>query len=511
MYYPRSLTNVILACFVLSAVPLVVALAELALGLDSLAKRSQLAVREAEAASAASRELRDLPARIERAVRQSLVLDDASLIDGFRKLDAQLEASLLRAQSLPLTDTERGQLRKVGEQRKALSAAMPPSTVPESDRVRLAEMAADLTDSAAEASSQLSRVTEREVLALREMAAKTRENWPWFLGVAAAIALLLAIGFSVLIARPLRNIDRSIRRLGRGEFAEPIVISGPSDLRSLGERLDWLRRRLLELETSQSRFLRHVSHELKTPLTAVREGSELLNDRVVGEMSRQQIDVVRIIRENTISLQRLIEDLLSYQQHKSATQLRVETVELAPLFDRVVREHRLDLLAGGVSVKSEGPALAFEGDRERLRVVLDNLLSNAIKYSPRGGCVRFVTSADEDRVVFEMQDEGPGIAADEAERVFESFYRGAASETSKVKGTGLGLAIVREYVLAHGGQVEVVGAGEPGGRFRVTLPRRATVVAARPTEHVDGASAVRDDRAHGTAVDSGRLEVRGEH
>lgn len=487
MYYPRSLTNVILVCFLLSAVPLVVALAELALGLDAFAKRSQLAVREAEAAGAASRELRDLPARIERAVRQSLVLDDPTLLDAFEKLDRELEASLLRAQSLPLTEAERDQLRKIGDQRKTLAAAVRSGPAGNEDRLRLTEMASDLADSAATASSQLARVIEREVVALREMAARTRENWPWFLGGAAALAMSLAIGFSVLIARPLRNIDRSIRRLGRGEFAEPIAIRGPSDLRSLGERLDWLRRRLLELESSQSRFLRHVSHELKTPLTAVREGSELLHDRVVGEMSRQQIDVVRIIRENTISLQRLIEDLLSYQQHRSAAQLRIESIEFAELLERVVREHRLDMLAGGINVRSDGELLRFEGDRERVRVVVDNLLSNAIKYSPRGGTIRILTSTADDQVCFEVHDEGPGIALDEAERIFESFYRGAASATSRVKGTGLGLAIVREYVLAHGGKVEVIKPGEPGGRFRVQLPRQPSAAAApQPPTTIDG-------------------------
>ncbi|MCS6996368.1 MAG: HAMP domain-containing histidine kinase [Casimicrobiaceae bacterium] len=473
MYYPRSLTNVILACFVVSAVPLVVALAELAIGLDALAKRSQLAVREAEAAGAASRELRDLPARMERAIRQALVLEDLSLIEGYRKLDQQLEATLLRAQSLPIREDERAALRALAEQRRALAALLPNSALSEAQRLELAQRAADLTDASAQVATQLTRVIEREVLALRELAARTREHWPWFLGGAAAIALMLAVGFSILIARPLSNIDRSIRRLGRGDFSEPIVIGGPSDLRTLGERLEWMRRRLLELESSQSRFLRHVSHELKTPLTAVREGAELLHDRVLGELSRQQIEVVRIIRDNTLSLQRLIEDLLAYQQHRSATQLRIERIDFAALVERVVREHRLDLLANEVTVKLEGVPLAFDGDRERLRIVIDNLLSNAIKYSPRGGTIHVITARLEDGVQFEVHDQGPGIALEEAERIFESFYRGAASETSKVKGTGLGLAIVREYVTAHGGRVEVVRAGEPGARFRVWLPASA--------------------------------------
>jgi two-component system sensor histidine kinase GlrK len=470
VYYPRSLTNVILACFVLSAVPLVVALAELAFGLDSLAKRSQLSVREAEAASAASRELRDVTGKIERAVRQSIVLEDATLIDGYRKLDSQLEQTLIRSQSLPLTDEERAVLKQVGAQRVVLAAALKSGIPDIAERPKLAENAADLADNAAQAAALLGRVTEREVITLREMAAKTRENWPWFLGVAAVTALLLAVGFSILISRPLRNIDRSIRKLGRGEFNEDIHITGPRDLRSLGERLDWLRRRLLELETHQTRFLRHVSHELKTPLTAVREGSELLNDRIVGEMSTQQTDVVRIIRDNTVSLQRLIEDLLSYQQHKSAAQLNVESVDLKAVIERVVREHRLEMLSRVISAEVQGDAITLKGDREQLRVVLDNLVSNAIKYTPRGGKVRIISSVDGAMAQIDVEDDGPGVALEEQERVFESFYRGDASANGKVKGSGLGLAIVREYVLAHQGHVFVVEPGKPGGRFRVRLP-----------------------------------------
>ncbi len=454
----------------LSAVPLVVALAELALGLDALAKRSQLSVREAEAASTASRELRDVTSKIERAVRQSVVLEDASLIENYKRLDAQLEQTLIRAQALPLSDEERTTLKQVNAPRTLLASALRRGIPDVADRPKLVEAAADLSDTSAQAATLLTRVTEREVVELRAMAAKTRENWPWFLGVAAVTALLLAVGFSILIARPLRNIDRSIRKLGRGEFGESIAIKGPRDLRSLGERLDWLRRRLLELETHQSRFLRHVSHELKTPLTAVREGSELLNDRIVGEMSAQQTDVVRIIRDNTVSLQRLIEDLLSYQQHRSAAPLRIERVALAPIIDRVVREHRLEILSRVITIDVKGEPQVLDADSEQIRVVLDNLVSNAIKYTPRGGKVRITSTRDSNMVQIDVEDDGPGIAADEQERIFDSFYRGDASANGKIKGTGLGLAIVREYVLAHRGSVYVVEPGQPGGKFRVRLP-----------------------------------------
>jgi two-component system sensor histidine kinase GlrK len=166
----------------------------------------------------------------------------------------------------------------------------------------------------------------------------------------------------------------------------------------------------------------------------------------------------------------LIEDLLSYQQHKSATALKVETVELQPVIERVVREHRLEMLSRAISVDVRGDAITLQADREQLRVVLDNLVSNAIKYTSAGGKVRIISSIDGAVAQIDVEDDGPGIALEEQERVFESFYRGDASANGKIKGSGLGLAIVREYVLAHQGHVYVVDPGKPGGRFRVRLP-----------------------------------------
>ena len=123
--------------------------------------------------------------------------------------------------------------------------------------------------------------------------------------------------FAVLIARPIRQLDQAIRRMGTADFTHAIEVNGPQDLRYLGQRLEWLRSRLSELEQQQTRFLRHVSHELKTPLTAVREGAELLRDNVGGKLSPEQQDIVRIVRENTLSLQKLIEDLLTYHQTRA--------------------------------------------------------------------------------------------------------------------------------------------------------------------------------------------------
>src|SRR5439155_770794 len=114
------------------------------------------------------------------------------------------------------------------------------------------------------------------------------------------------------ISRPIAEIDAAIRQLGGADFSRPIAVRGPADLRYLGRRLDWLRRRLDEFETQKNRFLRHVSHELKTPLTALREGAELLHDEVAGPLAPPQHQVVSIMRDNSVKLQRLIEELLDY-------------------------------------------------------------------------------------------------------------------------------------------------------------------------------------------------------
>ena len=179
------------------------------------------------------------------------------------------------------------------------------------------------------------QLTQRAIERLQETASQGREKWLWLALATVAIALALAVMFAVLIARPIRQLDLAIRRMGTADFTHAIEVNGPQDLRYLGQRLDWLRTRLSELEQQQTRFLRHVSHELKTPLTAVREGAELLRDNVGGRLAPEQQEIVRIVRENTLSLQKLIEDLLTYHQARA-----LEPATLAPVAARRGRAAR---------------------------------------------------------------------------------------------------------------------------------------------------------------------------
>lgn len=111
------------------------------------------------------------------------------------------------------------------------------------------------------------------------------------------LALVVAIIFSVVITRPLRKIGQAIQRLGSGDFSQPIHVSGPQDIRQISEHMEWLRSRLNDLDRQKMLFLQHVSHELKTPLTAIREGAELLNDGITGELTEEQATVTGIFAQ----------------------------------------------------------------------------------------------------------------------------------------------------------------------------------------------------------------------
>jgi two-component system, NtrC family, sensor histidine kinase GlrK len=332
-----------------------------------------------------------------------------------------------------------------------------------------------LIESAREVLAINNRIVDREVHRLRLKAEQAQRGLIVMAMLSTAVALSIALALTRYIARPISEIDGAIRQLGGADFSKPISVRGPEDLRHLGRRLDWLRRRLDEFETQKNRFLRHVSHELKTPLTALREGAELLHDEVAGPLAPPQHQVVSIMRDNSVKLQRLIEELLDYQRAlHAAASLEVRPLDLDELVRDAARSHELAAQAKGLRLTLDAQATTLEADPQKLRSIVDNLISNAVKFTPPGGTIAVRARAAGGEAVIEVVDTGPGVPAEERESIFNLFFRGRskAAEGGRVKGSGLGLAIAREFVEAHGGQIAVVG-GAAGGHFRVTLPRRS--------------------------------------
>src|SRR5438046_1812442 len=168
---------------------------------------------------------------------------------------------------------------------------------PRQDPRRIGGIAAELAENAYEVLAISYLVADREVVRLRSNAEAVQRRLILLVIFSTAVALTIALGLTRYISRPIAALDASIRQLGGADFSREITVRGPEDLQSLGERLDWLRRRLAELEAEKNRFLRHLSHELKTPLTVLREGAELLNDQVGGPLALPQRQVVAIRSE----------------------------------------------------------------------------------------------------------------------------------------------------------------------------------------------------------------------
>ncbi|HET7096755.1 MAG TPA: ATP-binding protein [Casimicrobiaceae bacterium] len=472
MYYPRSFLKFILLGFLLVTLPLVYALGELILSLDQLQTQGREAVQQAAQAGRASRQLFEQSVTLERIVRQYLILDDSALLDDYSRLRHEFRGTANQLASLPLEAESLATLESLTDTESRLHKTLTMPQRSADSQKELTEGYARLADRAQAMLTATNQLTERAIERLQEIATQGRQKWLYLALATAAIALALAILFAVLIARPIRQLDQAIRRMGTADFAHAIEVNGPQDLRYLGQRLEWLRSRLSELEEQQNRFLRHVSHELKTPLTAVREGAELLRDNVGGKLSPEQREIVRIVRENSISLQKLIEDLLTYHQTRAMEPQTVDSVLLADVVRRVLKEHKLAALARMVTFETDlRPALVV-GDAEKIRTIVDNLISNAIKYSPRSAAVVIALGPDREFAVLDVIDHGPGIEVDERERIFDSFYQGKPPAEGRVKGSGLGLAIAREYAVAHGGRIEVRDRVDQkrGAQFRLWLP-----------------------------------------
>jgi len=476
---PASFPKLLVVGFAMVALPLIIALVNNAISIDCFANRSQLAVQQAVQSTQSSRRLAELLGSLERNARQMAIVGDRSLLGTYEMNRAQFRETIANFADLPLAVEQKPALDAIIAGEEAIYVALrdaPPGGVA---MRRAAGGFAALNARVAGIIDRGDRMISHEIEAMRETAAQARLITVWQLLALVPVALLLAGGFIVLIARPIRQIDAAIRRMGSGDFSAQAGVSGPRDLQLLGRRIEWLRHRLSELEQQKNRFLRQVSHELKTPLTALREGSELLSEEALGRLTPEQQEVAEILRSNSIELQRLIEDLLSYGAagfHRS--EMRFEPVEVRRVVARVLDDQNLALRARALRIAPHLADITVEADFEKFRVMLDNLLSNAAKFAPEGSVIELTSRSDGRQLVLEVADSGPGIPPAERERVFDPFYRGRNDAAGRLRGSGIGLSIVRDHAQAHGGSVEVLDdPSRQGARLRLSMPLRQTEAA----------------------------------
>lgn len=471
---PNSFLNLLLFGFAVVVTPLLIALVFAVIVTDRMANQSQHAVYKSARATQNSRILLEQVTVMERAARQYHVLGDKTLFNAYLEAHEIFEKTVGELGNLFIDQPLKQQLTDISQSEQAILSSLQRFSY----NSRQVETAVGEFESLASLSREVlngsQTVIDREVQVMYGLASNAQQMFFWFGIALIPVMIVIVVGITYVISRPVGQIEAAIMSLGDGGFAAPIEVVGPKNLEILGERLDWLRQRLAEVEQEKVKFLRHVSHELKTPLTALREGTDLLADGVVGQLTPDQKEVVTILGSNTAQLQGLIEDLLNFSRaHLKPTALEQDRVALDKLMRRVLSDQKLAIISKQLKLLVKFEPVSVRGDKEKLRVVLDNLLSNAVKFSPRKGKVEIAIRKVGDDAAVDIRDSGPGIQPRERERVFEAFYQGDAVAEGHIKGTGLGLSIARDYVQAHGGRISVNEYSSSGAHFMLRIPTEA--------------------------------------
>jgi two-component system sensor histidine kinase GlrK len=471
---PKSLNGLILVGFGLVALPLLVAVIWALNNLDRLAEQSEQLVFAGVTAGENTRKLADQVASLERVTRQYVILRNEDSLSLLQQDSDSLEETLGILWPLAETANATADARAIRVGIRRIVSTVSDEALTQIDaEVAIAEFM-ELRQRVTRLSAILNDRIEFELNRLQDSTRRAQQVSAWQTAALVPGTILLVLFFTLLVARPIRQIDKAIGQLGQSGFSKPIEVKGPTDLERLGRQLDWLRMRLLELAQEKNRFLRHMSHELKTPLANIREGTEILLDGTVGELDTPQREVADILRLNGVKLQQLIENLLSFSAWQTKNEvLTLTNFPLRTLIVAVAKTQRLALKAAKIQLKLDIEDIVVYADRDKMKTVLDNLLSNAIKFTPPGGVVTILARSTPTSFVLEFADTGPGIPQDEGPRIFEAFFQGNQEQGGHVAGTGIGLSVVLECIQAHDGSIELLNTEEfSGAHFRIHVPQQ---------------------------------------
>jgi signal transduction histidine kinase len=319
----------------------------------------------------------------------------------------------------------------------------------------------------------------QKALVLLRPKSVTGSRWsPYVVGLliaAAAGGLLAAAAAFVLarrISRPVGRVADAARSLTRGTHPDPVPVEGAAEIATLAVAFNALAEQLRRAQEAERSFLLSVSHELKTPLTAIRGYAEAVEDGAIDP--REAAGTVAL---EAARLERLVHDLLDLaRMNRTDFGVRNAEIDLAEVADDAVRRYQPQADAFGVSLAAlaDGPAPAI-ADADRVLQVVSNLVENALRLTPAGGDVRVTVGPG----LLRVEDTGPGLEEEDREHAFERFYLHSRYGRERSVGTGLGLAIVKELTQAMGGTVEV--ESRPGELTAFTVRLRVPVADRAPT------------------------------
>jgi len=472
-YYPRSFTILVIVAMGVLIVPLASGLINVVHVLQGVVDTQRQFTRNSLAVTRDVRQIVESVSQLQRAAGQYHLLQDAEFGSALRMRFNELQTQLTQLDTQLVDAPSHATLAALQTRSQALYRQLRPGTFLDSAQFHaLAPEFDALHASARTLLTQADTAVQRELQTLEATVQATRQRLILLALALIPLTLLLAAVFSWMINRPIKQLKASIQQLGRADLSPLQGISGPQDIVELGREIDWLRQRLQALEEQKLRFLRHVSHELKTPLASLREGVALLDDELAGSLNARQRTIVTIMDGSSRDLQKRIEDLIRYGSLVRDATLppTAPPQKLADALDSVLARHRLALDARRIEVDTQLAAPMLYADLGQLETVLDNLLSNAIKFSPEAGHILIRSELSDAAVILHVCDQSGGIPEAERNRVFEPFFQGARQPDSAVKGSGLGLSIVRETLLTAGGQIEIIDSPPWSTCFCITWP-----------------------------------------
>ncbi|CAM2005382.1 sensor histidine kinase [Acanthopleuribacter pedis] len=465
---PRSLVHLLLASFVLVTLPLLTAVYQADQSMQQLVGQSRHMVTAGIEAARLSQDVKEILVDMERRARQFQVLENPQILALYRGDHERVSHKLTRLHQSTETTEDRATLEQLQSQLNANWTLLQEQPGAE-QAARVVTGFHNIHQQARALNMAAANQIDRELSSLQQAVEHSQQQLFVHASLMGPITLLLIVITTFLINRPIGQLDQAIRGLGGGCFKQPIAVDGPRDLAFLGERLEWLRERLNQLEQQKTQFLRHISHELKTPLAGMREGTELLGDRIIGPLTPQQDNVVKILDTNSRYLQKLIENLLDYNHIQTGVELNPEPFEMVELVAEVVAHYRLSATRKNLRFQLPDEEWHLVADRAKVRTALDNLVSNAVNFSPQNGWIRIQIRVASDHQVLDIRDQGPGVPEGERTQIFEPFFQGSTPRQGHLKGSGIGLSIAHECIAAHGARL-TLGDNCDGACFRIEWP-----------------------------------------
>ena len=458
-----SLRQLVLLSFFLALIPVGVLLWQ---SNKSLSGVSNYAIASAEQAVSSVRQaesMQSLVVDIERAVRQfAVVRTDALQRLALNHIDNQLQLLEQLCRDLP-------DLALCGAQRSALQGLRarfnePLTEVPEALLQQVRTQQQQIT-------KEIWDLLEQQLDRQQQQVTSTQQQLAWETFALVMLTLLLVLWASGRIAAPVQKLDRMIRAIAQPKHQFPDEkLRGPRELTELGEQLRWLSSRLQQLEALRLILLRHASHELKTPLSSIREGCALLSEQLVGPLTPQQQEVVTLLNASADRLSVLTEQLLDYNRLLQQAQPNWSQVVPQQLMQECFNDHALSLQQRQQQVKLDCQLSSLCTDEMLFRRILDNLINNAQAYGAEGSPVWVKLYRQDESIVLEVANNGSPIPVALREKLFEPFQRGTTPRFDAVQGSGLGLSIVADCARLLGGQADIVDVVYADVCIRVRLP-----------------------------------------